>query len=347
MSATNKAFAYVFNTTREDTKVAKVLSGWKSTDAPTIPSLAGFEAASRNRIRQLRDLLVASSMHFTAVSYNLDNHVADLLTATLIQHFPAVIERYPMCPYTSRMRLYLGTLLVEMPEVLSWSLSLTRSAKTPNSDKNESPFSREIQLINQQNIVISQLLEANREQAAKIEELEKLGLEEAAAGTHSLTNEGITEQGEEINLANDSSTAGNENRKRKARSSSKAAAALFFEWYTKTPRLWEKCDDRQYKSQSKQIVAFMKLFHPAGLKLNPASRNYADDVLRIGRLAEENMFEFMGIRGIKRNFGTGLLKQLRVLHRSGAFKQRFQDYQIRVTTTKIVDPAPDHTKITY
>ncbi|GMF64056.1 unnamed protein product [Phytophthora fragariaefolia] len=185
-----------------------------------------------------------------------------------------------------------------MPEVLSWSLSLTRSAKTPNSDKNESPFSREIQLIDQPHIVISQLLEANREQAAKLAELEKLRLGETAADTHSLTNAGITEQSEEVNLAKDSSTTGNENGKRKARPSSKPAAALFFEWYTKTPRLWEKCDGRQYKSQSKQIVAFMKLFLPDGFKLNPASRNYADDVLRIGRLAEENMLEFMGIRGI-------------------------------------------------
>ncbi|GMF28312.1 unnamed protein product [Phytophthora fragariaefolia] len=207
MSATNKAFAYVFNTTREDTKVAKVLSGWKSTDAPTIPSLAGFDAATRSRIRQLRDRLFASSMHFADLSHR---KVSD------------------MCPYTSRMRLCLGTLSVEMPEVLLWSLTLTRSTKTPNSDKNESPFSREIQLINQQNIVISQLLEANREQAAKFAELEKLRLRETAAETHSLTNAGITEQSKEINLANDSTTTGKENGKRKARSSSKATAALFF-----------------------------------------------------------------------------------------------------------------------
>ncbi|OWZ18856.1 hypothetical protein PHMEG_0006984 [Phytophthora megakarya] len=46
MTATNKAFAYVFKTTNEDRKVSKVLSDWKCDDNPTIPSLTDFDSAT-------------------------------------------------------------------------------------------------------------------------------------------------------------------------------------------------------------------------------------------------------------------------------------------------------------
>ncbi|KAG4043378.1 hypothetical protein PC123_g21152 [Phytophthora cactorum] len=38
MTATNKAFAYVFNTTSEDQKVARVLSGWDASKKPPVPT---------------------------------------------------------------------------------------------------------------------------------------------------------------------------------------------------------------------------------------------------------------------------------------------------------------------
>ncbi|KAE8909408.1 hypothetical protein PF003_g6763 [Phytophthora fragariae] len=75
--------------------------------------------------------------------------------------------------------------------------------------------------------------------------------------------------------------------KPKVRAASKTAAATWFEWYTKTPRIWEVCDDRQYKSQSKQIVAFMKLFLPLGFSLDPTTGEYADRVMQAGNTAQK------------------------------------------------------------
>ncbi|OWY91722.1 hypothetical protein PHMEG_00039583 [Phytophthora megakarya] len=40
MTSTNKAFAYVFNTTSEDQKVARVLSGWDASFKPQVPKLS-------------------------------------------------------------------------------------------------------------------------------------------------------------------------------------------------------------------------------------------------------------------------------------------------------------------
>ncbi|EGZ14803.1 hypothetical protein PHYSODRAFT_399616, partial [Phytophthora sojae] len=94
-------------------------------------------------------------------------------------------------------------------------------------------------------------------------------------------------------------------------------AATWLEWYTKTPRIWEVCDYRQYKSQSKQVVAFMKLFLPLGFSLDATTGEYADRVMQAGNTANKHMHEFLQARGIKRKFGSGLLKQLGALHRDG------------------------------
>ncbi|GMF60762.1 unnamed protein product [Phytophthora fragariaefolia] len=106
MTATSKAFAYVFNTTTEDRKVSKVLSNWRSNDQPKIPFLKEFDLVSKARIRQVGCKLFASSIGFEDKSLNIEGHVIDLLTTTPIQRFQAVNDRYLMSSYASRMRTY-------------------------------------------------------------------------------------------------------------------------------------------------------------------------------------------------------------------------------------------------
>ncbi|EGZ04619.1 hypothetical protein PHYSODRAFT_429599, partial [Phytophthora sojae] len=96
MTATNKAFAYVFNTTSEDQKVARVLSGWDSSKKPPVPTLSWFDSASRQQALSLGNLLFQPSV---SPEKKLNARVAEILTAAQIQHFPEVLERYPMCPY--------------------------------------------------------------------------------------------------------------------------------------------------------------------------------------------------------------------------------------------------------
>ncbi|OWZ03265.1 LOW QUALITY PROTEIN: hypothetical protein PHMEG_00025039 [Phytophthora megakarya] len=79
MTATNKAFAYVFNTTNEDRKVSKVLSDWKCDDNPSIPSLSGFDSGTASRIRGLMRLMFASSLELSDSNLTMDPQVAELL----------------------------------------------------------------------------------------------------------------------------------------------------------------------------------------------------------------------------------------------------------------------------
>ncbi|KAE8972237.1 hypothetical protein PR002_g26583 [Phytophthora rubi] len=124
MTATNKAFAYVFNTTSEDQKVARVLSGWDSSKKPPVPTLSWFDSASRQQALELGNLLFQPSVSTQDPEKKLNARVAEVLTASAIQPFSEVLERYPMCPYASRMRECLMTLGLSKAQVLAWSSEL-------------------------------------------------------------------------------------------------------------------------------------------------------------------------------------------------------------------------------
>ncbi|GMF36916.1 unnamed protein product [Phytophthora fragariaefolia] len=117
MTATNKAFTYVFNTTSEDQKVARVLSGWDL----SIPTLSWFDSASRQNAIQLGNLLFQPSVCTQDPEKKINARVAEVLTASVIQHFPEVLDRYPMCPHASRIRECLMTLGLSKAQVLAWS----------------------------------------------------------------------------------------------------------------------------------------------------------------------------------------------------------------------------------
>lgn len=111
-----------------------------------------------------------------------------------------------------------------------------------------------------------------------------------------------------------------------------SASALLFEWYTKTPRLWKACDNRQYKSTSKQIVRYMKLFLPHDFQLDPSAKGYTDKALQVGNEAQENLMNFLCSRGIQRKFGSGLglLKKPPELQRHDVLSELIKPCNTRV-----------------
>ncbi|KAE9188616.1 hypothetical protein PF004_g22454 [Phytophthora fragariae] len=88
----------------------------------------------------------------------------------------------------------------------------------------------------------------------------------------------------------------------------------------------------------------MKLFLPLGFSLDPTTGEYADRVMQAGNTAQKNMHEFLQARGIKRKFGSGLLKQLRAHHRDGALDELITRYRATLALGQIADPAPETTK---
>jgi hypothetical protein len=61
ISATNKGFNYVFNTSKEDHKIAKVLSGRSTTEPVPLLTLESLNSGSIERIRGVQKRLFASS----------------------------------------------------------------------------------------------------------------------------------------------------------------------------------------------------------------------------------------------------------------------------------------------
>ncbi|KUG02090.1 hypothetical protein AM587_10001642 [Phytophthora nicotianae] len=87
MTSTNKAFAYGFNTTSEDQKVARVLSGWDASAKLEVPTLSSFDSATREQSRRIANLLFQTSICAEDPSKRLSDRVCKVLTASLIQHF--------------------------------------------------------------------------------------------------------------------------------------------------------------------------------------------------------------------------------------------------------------------
>jgi len=234
MTATNKAFAYVFNTTSEDQKVSKVLSGWESRDRPSIPSIGVFDSYVRGRIRELGRHLFLSSFGLGDPSMNLDPRVLDLLTATLIKFFPEVNERFSLTPYRSPMRNCCMALDIKMSELLAWSNKLHKHevGMSDQLETSDVPFTKEVALINHQNIVIGELINLNRELTERLEALEK----RLYSKEYRATDQDSPCRGSTATPSTTKSQAPSQATK-SGRADPISASSLWFEWYTRTPRL--------------------------------------------------------------------------------------------------------------
>ncbi|OWZ09088.1 hypothetical protein PHMEG_00018261 [Phytophthora megakarya] len=170
MASTNKAFAYVLNTTTEDQKVARVLSGWDASAKPQVPTLSWFDSATKEQARDIANLLFQAIICAEDPSKRIIDRVCEVLTISLIQHFPEILERFP------RMRVILFELGIEKAHVLAFSSELQRKAMNKNIEPEGNggdKLSRDDTLINHQYCVISDLLAMNQALAKRVTELEK------------------------------------------------------------------------------------------------------------------------------------------------------------------------------
>uniref|UniRef100_H3GDR3 Uncharacterized protein n=1 Tax=Phytophthora ramorum TaxID=164328 RepID=H3GDR3_PHYRM len=92
LTTTNKAFAYVFNTPKEDHQVAKVLSGMAPKQASVLPSLGVFDSATQEDIRDVSRKLFNASHALGNKAFNVCAAVRDVLTATIFLHYPSLMK---------------------------------------------------------------------------------------------------------------------------------------------------------------------------------------------------------------------------------------------------------------
>ncbi|KAG4037461.1 hypothetical protein PC123_g26975 [Phytophthora cactorum] len=275
MMAANKAFAYVFNTTSKDQKIARVLSGWDAIKKPPVPTLSWFDSASQQQALELGNLLFQPSIDTQDPEKKLNGRVAEVLVASLIQHFPEVLERYPMCLYAARMRECLVTLGLSRTQMLPWSSELQAKATRKDLEEtegDEEKLTREKKLINHQNRTIGELIAMNRALTDRVNLLEYAG----GVGQTDVSSTLPVNSTQTREVYSESSTKSNTCG---SKALPKGPAAIWFEWYAKTPRRWDVCGDRQKKSAYKQTVNCMKRFLPNGFHLDPSTATYCDQDL--------------------------------------------------------------------
>ncbi|KUF84436.1 serine/threonine-protein kinase drkC [Phytophthora nicotianae] len=117
----------------------------------------------------------------------------------------------------------------------------------------------------------------------------------------------------------------------------------WYEWYTRIPRVWDS-SDRQKKSESRHVTAFMKLFLDEGFTLDAKAEDYKDQVLDTGRRAEVAVLAFLKSRDIQAKGSGSVLRALRPLHKSGILDSRIARYKHLLAIGRIEDPAPVDTQ---
>ncbi|OWY96600.1 hypothetical protein PHMEG_00033097 [Phytophthora megakarya] len=93
MSKVRKGFAYVYNSPREDRKVAWVLSGWEADAAPVVLDTAALDLRATDMLESI------PVQHLL----NVSSKVLTVLTAYLVRYYPQLKALAPGAPVVQRV----------------------------------------------------------------------------------------------------------------------------------------------------------------------------------------------------------------------------------------------------
>ncbi|EGZ18005.1 hypothetical protein PHYSODRAFT_331893 [Phytophthora sojae] len=316
MSRVSKAFSYMLNTTHEDQQIARQLSGWNPQAGARLPDLTALDGVVRARVEKLQDLLFAAVTGFPTVSWNLDPQVLEVLMATLILHFPEMERHRLDSPYVRRIHEALGVLNIQASELLAWSITLRAAFNPPAEEKQET--------------VSQQLDELLLRQTRVEERLAVLGANAESIDKKTNTTE---QQHEDVEQSQP---------KRARKRASKALSAVWFEWFTAVPRMYESITvSKAILHESRRAVAFMMLCLPSGFKLDPASPAYKAEVHAVGVEAEKKTLEYLAAQGSQAVAVGSVVKAMRVLHKAGHLSVLLDQFRERYYEGEGVDPTPN------
>ncbi|KAK1947030.1 hypothetical protein P3T76_001040 [Phytophthora citrophthora] len=275
LTTTNKAFAYVFNTPKEDHQVAKVLSGMSPRQASVLPSLGIFDSAIQEEIRAVSYKLFNAGHRLANKSFNLSSGVIDVLTATIIQHYPALMEFNEDAPAMKTIQRCTEASGVTTTSLLAWSQQLARSTAHTKATADDlmGRNAKAKVVFDHQSALIERLIEVNRNLEARVNLLESTNTY-AAGKTSACENQKKRSRDKDENVLV----------KRRRRSKTTPPVDTWFAWYTAVPRGWLSTNKHK-KSDSKQPVAFMRLFIDDGYALDDSSPTY-EECLVVGRIAD-------------------------------------------------------------
>ncbi|KAG3177034.1 hypothetical protein PC128_g17037 [Phytophthora cactorum] len=130
MTATNKAFAYVFNTPSEDRKVARVLSSHDPEKAVPLLSLDAFDSETQVKTRSVVSALFTASFGLEMPQYNVNERALDTLMAYLLKHYPQLKKLGVDGPAVQRIEACTRGKGFSSNDLLAWSTYLAGDKST-------------------------------------------------------------------------------------------------------------------------------------------------------------------------------------------------------------------------
>ncbi|KUF77820.1 hypothetical protein AM587_10007462 [Phytophthora nicotianae] len=236
LSIPNKGFNYIFNTSREDHMIAKVLSGYKPSAAVHLQDLSSFDADTLDSIARFQRVLFAACYQLEA--FNINRKVLDVLTACLVRHYPVLKDLNPKSPAVNRLETCVAHAGRTLADLLAWSAHLAKARSpckeseepaTPprKHESNSTEPSQEQKIIENQAAVIKHLIKNSKRQDAHMDMLEAKINGDPVAATHKRNRQ-------------DEDTADvSEPKKKQRRGSATHLHAIWFTWYAQEPRWYE------------------------------------------------------------------------------------------------------------
>lgn len=348
MSATNKGFAYIFNTPREDRKVARFLSGWAPEETPLAPDASCLDSRAREGIAHLRDRLFSSSRGHARAELEVDMTVLNALTASLVRHYPRVKALQEGAPLVQRIEQCAREAGHDATQLLAWSAALEvalvdgaaaarlgeaavqagdeKLLGTGTLDADALVRSAGVDLVP----VVAQMLQQVRAMHQRIVVLE---------GSRAEKNAQAARPGEEGRVGGEVDAAEQPPPKKRKKSSPTSPAATWYDWYTCEPRLWE-AGDKQRRSIARHLTAYMRLFIVDGYVLLESSDTYRDDVMSLGEAAQAAMLAFLRERGSRAASSGTVLREMRARHHAGELDSRIAAFQQMRAAALVLDPTP-------
>lgn len=339
MSATNKGFAYIFNTPREDRKVARVLSGWHPDQKPVLADAAQLDSRAKEGLGLLRDRLFASCSGHARAELDVDKTVLDALTVTLVRHYPRAKALQENAPLVLRLEACVTEAGHDSLQLLSWSAALEAAASDGAAESGAGSGGGDSGGAGGTNAVaggaaqhsaaiIAELVAMNRAMSERLRVVE----------TALLAKQGKSVRAREEPVHEQAEVSERPVKKRK-KAAATNPAATWYEWYTRVPRLWE-AGDKQRRSEARHLVAFMRLFLVDGYELLESSDKFRDEVLALGEVAEAAALAFLRERGLTAASSGTVLREMRKLHRAGELNDHIAAYRVLRAANRIVDPSP-------
>jgi hypothetical protein len=126
MSATNRGFSYIVNTTNEDHQAVKSLSGWGPLSAVRHRDLSDFDTLVRAKILQLQRVL------FSACD-DLEPQLLEVLKLTVIANHPSIVELQTSAEVgvVAQIRRCVAFSGIQETEILAWSEFAQSQKKSP------------------------------------------------------------------------------------------------------------------------------------------------------------------------------------------------------------------------